>query len=163
MAEAGRAGLLRVAAFALIYALLQFGYQSMRDSPGSWLIDRVTVVPAAALIDGFFPSDGVVAQGNQLQWPLGRLRLLAGCDGFEVLTLYLAAVLVAPVSWRRGLLMLAAGTALIWVMNQGRIVGLYLAFRHWREGFDVLHTVWGPLVMIAVVFAFFAWNLRRER
>jgi len=162
MAESRRAGLLRVLGFALLYGLLHFGYQSMRHGPGSWWIDQVTVAPAAVLINGLFPADGVWAQGNQLQWPLGRLRLLAGCDGFEVLTLYLAAVLMAPVSWRRGLLMLAVGSAMIWVMNQGRIVGLYLAFRHWRDGFDVLHTVWGPLLMIAVVFAYFAWNLRRE-
>ena len=28
-----------------------------------------------------------------------------------------------------------------------------------REGFDALHTVWGPVLMLALVFGGFAWNL----
>jgi exosortase/archaeosortase family protein len=68
---------------------------------------------------------------------------------------------VSPVSWRRGLVMLALGSALIWLFNQCRLIALYAAFRYWRDGFDALHTVWGPLLMLAMVCAFFAWNLRR--
>ena len=118
-------------------------------------------MPAAALIDLFFPADGVSAHGPRLTWPGGRLQLLAGCDGFEVLSLYLAAVFVAPVPWRRGLVMLSLGCLLVWALNQLRLLGLYVSYRHWREGFDALHTVWGPVLMLSAGFAWFAWNLRR--
>ena len=162
MTETGRARLGRAALFGLIYALLHAAYQGLRAAGGShWLVDAATVAPCAALIELLFPADGVQAAGPHLLWPGGRLQLLAGCDGFEVLALYVPAVLVAPVAWRRGLIMLMLGTLLIWCLNQARLLALYLAFRHWRTGFDTLHTVWGPLLMLSAVFAFFAWNLRR--
>ena len=149
--------------FVLLYAALQAAYQALRGSAtGRWLIDAATVAPAATLIGTVFPHDGVLAQGARLVWAGGRLQLLAGCDGFEVLALFVPAVLVAPVAWRRGLAMLVLGTALIWSLNQLRLLALYAAYRHWRDGFDALHAVWGPLVMLSLVFAWFAWNLRRD-
>lgn len=150
--------------FAALYGALQWAYQASRGAgAGRWLIDHLTVAPAAALIRALYPDDGVLAQGTRLVWPGGRMQLLAGCDGFEVLALFVPAVLVAPVSWRRGLAMLALGAALIWSLNQLRLLALYSAFRYWRDTFDALHTVWGPLVMLSIVFGFFAWNLRRAR
>jgi len=154
----------RVLLFACLYGLAQFAYQGLREvQAGRWLVEYATVAPAAALIGLVFPADGVQAVGPRLAWPGGRLQLLAGCDGFEVIALYLPAVIVAPVGWRRGLSMLGAGVALIWGLNQLRLLGLYAAFRHWREVFDALHTVWGPLLMLTLVSAFFAWNLRNAR
>lgn len=154
----------RVLMFAALYGLALFVYQGLRDAEaGTWLVERATVAPAAALIGLIFPADGVLPQGPRLVWPGGRLQLLAGCDGFEVVALYVPAVLVAPVAWRRGLFMLGIGIALIWSLNQLRLLALYAAFRHWREMFDPLHTVWGPLLMLALVSAFFAWNLRDDR
>jgi exosortase/archaeosortase family protein len=154
----------RIALFALLYLGSNAAYQTMRGSGlGRWLIDGLTVVPAATLIAMMFPTDGVIAYGPSLIWPGGRLQLLAGCDGFEVLALYGPAVLVAPVSWRRGLLMLASGSVLIWALNQLRLLALYGAFRHWHDAFDPLHTVWGPLAMVSLVFGHFAWNLWRDR
>ena len=153
---------LMVAAYLALYTLFQAAYQALRTGGHShWLIDQLTVAPSAALIGSVFPGDGVWAQGSRVMWPGGSLALLAGCDGFEVLALYLPAVLVSPVSWRRGLAMLVLGSALIWLFNQGRLLTLYAAFRYWHDGFDALHTVWAPLLMLAMVCAFFVWNLRR--
>jgi hypothetical protein len=44
---------------------------------------------------------------------------------------------------------------LVFALNQTRIVGLFYAFRHDREQFDLLHTVVMPLVMVLVLGAFF--------
>lgn len=157
-----RARLLRLAAFVLAYALLQAGYQHLRGGPAAvWLIDRFTAVPAAALIDTLRPADGVTAQGPRLVWPGGRLQLLAGCDGVEVLALLLAAALAAPLPWRRRLMLIAAGTLLVWALNQLRLLGLYLSFREWRAGFEALHVVVGPLLMLGMVAAWFSRALRR--
>lgn len=157
-----RAG--RILLFAGLYGLAQFAYQGLRDSLlGTWLVEQATVAPAAALIALLFPTDAVQPLGPRLVWPGGRLQLLAGCDGFEVVALLVPAVLAAPVPWRRRLFMLTVGIALIWGLNQLRLLALYASFRHWRDAFDPLHTVWGPLLMLVLVSAFFAWNLRDAR
>lgn len=152
----------RIASFIALFLVLQaaWGQVGAADA-GAWLIGRATVAPAAALIGMLFPFDHVWAQGTRLAWPDGRLQLEAGCDGFEVLALFVPAVLVAPVGWRRAAATLLAGTALIWGLNQIRLLALYLAFRHWHEAFDPLHAVFAPLLLLCATFAFYAWCLRR--
>lgn len=155
---------LRIGLFLLIYGVLHWAYQSLRSSAlDPWFIHTLTVSPAAALLDGLWPADLVRAVGPRLAWPGGRLTLLAGCDGFEVMSLFVAAVLVADLSWQRGLLALVAGCAAVWALNQARIVALYWAFRYERDWFDVIHTVWGPLLLISAVVTVYAlavWKVR---
>jgi exosortase/archaeosortase family protein len=149
---------LRVALFLGIYALLHASYQALRESSfDPWFIHNLTVRPAAALIGWIWPMDGVAPAGPRLVWPNGRLTLLAGCDGFEVMSLFVAAMLVADVTWRRGLLFLGAGCVAVWMLNQLRIAALYWAFRYERAWFDAIHTAWGPLVLILAVAAIYAW------
>lgn len=155
---------LRISLFLLIYGSLHWAYQSLRSSVfDPWFIHALTVAPAAALLDGLWPADLVRAIGPRLAWPGGRLTLLAGCDGFEVMSLFTAAVLVADVSWRRGLVSLAVGCAAVWALNQARIVALYWTFRHQRDWFDAVHTVWGPLLLIAAVVVVYAWAVSRVK
>jgi exosortase/archaeosortase family protein len=152
---------LQVGLFLLIYGVLQWAYQSLRSSKWDpWFIHALTVRPAASLIHWASATDGVAAVGPRLTWPGGRLTLLAGCDGFEVMCLFVAAILVAEVSWRRGLVALVLGCLAIWVLNQLRIAALYVTFRYQRDWFDAIHTAWGPLLLIAAVAAIFAWALR---
>ncbi|MDP1789707.1 MAG: archaeosortase/exosortase family protein [Methylibium sp.] len=154
-------GWLRVSLFLALYALLHWAYQSLRESSlDPWFIHTITVQPAAVLIGWLSPFDGVSAVGPRLVWPQGRLTLLAGCDGFEVMSLFIAAMLVADVTWRRGLVMLLAGCAAVWGLNQLRIAALYWAFRYERDWFDAIHTVWGPLLLILCVTVFYLWALR---
>lgn len=151
---------LRIGVFLVLYGLLHWGYQSLRSSSlDPWFIHSLTVAPAAALIDWLVPADGVQAVGPRLVWPEGRLTLLAGCDGFEVMSLFVAALLACDVAPRRCLAALAAGCLTIWALNQARIAALYGAFRHEREAFDALHTLWGPLLLIAATALIFRWAL----
>jgi exosortase/archaeosortase family protein len=155
---------LRIALFLLIYGSLHWAYQSLRSSVfDPWFIHTLTVAPAAALLDGLWPADLVRAIGPRLAWQGGRLTLLAGCDGFEVMSLFVAAVLVADLSWRRGLVALGAGCVAVWALNQARIVALYWAFRYEREWFDAIHTLWGPLLLISAVTAVYAWAVMKPK
>jgi len=148
---------LRIGLFLGIYALLQWAYQSLRSSSfDPWFIHSLTVAPAASLIGWLVPADAVAAVGARLVWPGGRLTLLAGCDGFEVLALFVAAMLVADVDWRRGLVGLMLGCVAIWGLNQARIAALYLTFRYERPWFDAVHTAYGPLVLICAVAGIYA-------
>lgn len=164
MTETALPRLGRIALFATLFLALQAAWWQLGEGEaGDWLIGRATVAPSAALIGWLFPHDHVWAQGPRLAWPDGRMQLEAGCDGFEVLALFIPAVLVAPIGWRRGVAMLLAGTALIWCLNQARLLALYLAFRRWHEAFDPLHAVWAPLLVLGATFAFYAWCLRCAR
>lgn len=142
--------------FICIYAALHASYQHLREGPWAIvLIDTLTVAPAASLSSWVVGDADLQALGAQLVWPLGRLTLRVGCDGFEMMAILAAAILVAPINWRRGLAALAAGLLLIWGANQLRIVLLYWSFRHQREWFDALHVFWLPLVLVAITGAYF--------
>ena len=149
---------LRIGLFLALYALLHWAYQSLRSSRFDPLfIHMLTAAPAAAVIGWGAPADAVRAIGPHLVWPGGRLTLLAGCDGFEVMSLFVAAMLVADVPWRPGLAALVAGCLAVWTINQVRIVALYWAFRYQRAWFDPIHAAWGPLLLIVAVAALYWW------
>jgi exosortase family protein XrtM len=153
---------LRVGLFLLIYVLLHWAYQSLRDSRfDAWFVHTLTVQPASALINVLWPADAVAAIGPRLVWPEGRLTLLAGCDGFEVMSLFVAAVLVADTGWRRGLVALLGGCLTVWALNQLRIAALYGSFRYQREWFDAIHTAWGPLALVVSVAGIYWWMVGR--
>ncbi|HXI17456.1 MAG TPA: exosortase/archaeosortase family protein, partial [Chloroflexota bacterium] len=148
--------------FLLIYGLFQWAYQSVRTSRWDhWFIHELTVRPAASLVDFISSTEAVQASGYRLIWPGGSLALRAGCDGFEVLGLFIAAVLVADVGWRRGFVALVGGCVVIWALNQLRIAALYAAVRYARSWFASLHTGWGPLILVTAVALIYAWTVRR--
>ncbi|RTL36852.1 MAG: hypothetical protein EKK53_22380 [Burkholderiales bacterium] len=153
---------LKVAIFLLLYAVYQWGYQGLRDSRfDDWFIHTLTVVPASSLIDLIFPAAAVQPVNDKLIWPDGSLTLRAGCDGFEVIGIFIAAVLSTDVGWRRGLLALLAGCLAIWMLNQIRIAVLFAVLQRDRGWFDLVHTVLGPLGLIAAVAAIYVWMVRR--
>ncbi len=70
----------------------------------------------------------------------------------------MAALLVAPIVWRRKAVGLFAGALIVWVLNQARILVLFYASRADKELFTLLHGTVAPLVMIVLVtiaFVFF--------
>ena len=155
---------LQVTIFLLVYGFLQWAYQSLRASSfDDWFIHQLTVSPAARLVTWLSPAESVLASDYKLVWPGGSLALRAGCDGFEVIALFVAGVLAADVGWQRGLLALTGGCLAIWVLNQLRIAALYAAVRYDPTWFDPLHTGWGPLIMIAAVALIYFWMVRPTR
>lgn len=139
------------------YAMWQWGYQSLRG--GAWeapLINGLTAQPAAAWLRWLYPADAVIAVDGGLAWPGGRLMLRAGCDGFEMMGLYVSALLVSPVGWCRGMLALFAGCVLVWLLNQLRIGALYLCVRHLPSAFDATHALWAPIAMLMALAAVYA-------
>ncbi|MBL8382716.1 MAG: archaeosortase/exosortase family protein [Burkholderiales bacterium] len=160
--SAGVAPLRRVGAFLLLFTVLQALYGA---AAGTWVerlvIDEATVKVAAALIRLADPGVGVVASGPSLKAPGGGLNVRNGCEGIDVAFLLASAMLVAPLAWRARLAGLAAALALTYVLNQGRVLALFYAYRLDRAWFDALHGYVGPLVLIAVAGAFFAFWVRR--
>lgn len=150
-----------VVAFIAAYGMLQWLYaQMLGHATGLAWIDQVTVRPAAWALGLLLPADGVVAAGLRLVWSQGSLGLRAGCDGFEVITLFAAAAVIAPLQWSHRMLLLLLGCSVLWAFNQTRIWALYAAFRHQRDWFDAIHTLWGPLWLVLVGALLYALALR---
>lgn len=153
----------RAAIFIAMFALLQGLYGAAKDT---WVerlvIDEVTVKSAAWLIEMFDPETGVQPDGSRLRAPGGGINVINGCEGTDVIFLMMGAMLVAPISMRAKLLGALLGTALVLVLNQVRVIGLFYAYRIDRSLFDMLHGVIAPLLLIMAAAGFFVLWLHRH-
>ncbi len=152
----------RVAAFVALFLVLQWSYSSMA---GTWLerfvIDRLTVVPAATILGLVDPALHVTASGSRLAAPGGGLNVLNGCEGTDIAFLVFSAMAVAPLSPVSRLAGMLAGLVLVFVLNQARILTLFYAFRKMPASFDLLHGFAAPLALVVACSAFFLFWLAR--
>ncbi|MEI7970276.1 MAG: exosortase/archaeosortase family protein [Betaproteobacteria bacterium] len=154
--------LARVAAFAALFLILQNGWSRAAGSElERWVIDRATVATAAAAIRAIDPASEVVAAGSRLRSPGGGINVLNGCEGTDALLLLQSALAVAPLAWRHRAAGMAVGLALVFLLNQVRVVGLFYAFRRAPAAFDLLHGFVAPVLLVAAAGAFFAVWLER--
>jgi exosortase/archaeosortase family protein len=148
--------------FLFVFAALQAAWTSARDTDiERFVIDAITVAPAVVLINAVSPHIGAVAEGSRIRAPGGGINILHGCDGLDVLFLLIAGFVAAPIPWRHRLGGVVMGIALVYVLNQGRILGLFYAHRRDPQLFDLLHGTVLPLLLVAAVALFFlAWTGR---
>jgi len=152
----------RVVVFVTLFAALQSAYSGARGGRlERAVIDVATVRTAAVLINTLSPEIGVRSEGPRLRAEGGGLNVLNGCEGIEAAFLLVAAMVVAPMAWRWRLLGLLAGLPLVFVLNQGRVLALFYAFRSDRALFDLLHGTLAPLLLIVAVGGFFTLWLTR--
>lgn len=138
--------------FIGVFALLQWCWGEARDT---WVerlvIHEATVKPAVALIRLISPKIPAIPVGASIKAPGGGLNIMNGCEGTEVMFLLAAAFAALRLPWRRKLTGLALGLTLVFVLNQGRILALFYAYRAERGLFDALHTLILPVLLIALV------------
>ncbi|CAN5712647.1 hypothetical protein BH10ACT1_BH10ACT1_05380 [soil metagenome] len=88
-------------------------------------------------------------QHGKTGFPVGVASACSGVNGLVGYALVGGAFLFEITGrwWRRALWLLA-GLVLIWLLNVGRILGIFVAGRFWGEGFaiDALHPVLGLLL-----------------
>lgn len=145
-------------AFLLAYAAWATAPAGMQR----FFLERLTVAPAAALVNLVSPAESAAAQGPALVSPRARLSVREGCDGLDAMLLLAAALIAAPRGWRARRIGLAGGLLLLYALNQARIVALWFALRHDREVFTLLHGIVAPAVLAGAACAFFAWWLWRR-
>lgn len=148
--------------FVGVFILLQWGWREARDS---WLerlvIHEVTVKPAAVLVRLISPDVPAIAAGASIKAPGGGLNILNGCEGTEVMFLLAAAFAAVRLRLKEKVVGLALGLVLVFVLNQGRILALFYAYRADRGLFDVLHTLILPALLIALATLYVHVFLRR--
>ena len=89
------------------------------------------------------------------------LSIATGCNGVEAIALYFAAVLALPARWRRRLVGLAIGIVGIFIINQIRVVGLFLVAMFQPDILPHAHNYAGQTFVIVMGMAL--WFLWAER
>ena len=149
--------------FLSVFAVLQWAWSEARDT---WIerlvIHQATVKPATALIQIITPEAHARPVGASINAPGGGLNILNGCEGTEVMFLLIAAFAAVRLGWQQRLIGLSLGLALIFALNQARILVLFYAYRNDRSLFDLLHTTILPAVLIAAVALYFYAVLHRS-
>lgn len=96
--------------------------------------------------------------------PGGSLNIEIGCDGMEGIFLLIAAFAATPLSLASRISGAALGTAIVFVVNQARIVALFYSSRTNQVLFSQLHGMIGPIVIVAIVsLYFYAWLAHTSR
>ncbi len=123
-----------------------------------WLIDEITVKPSALLLDKLLPKDNVQAHGQKLVSQTTSITVLNGCEGTESMFLLIAAILAFRAAVKHKLAGIFLGVVFIFLLNQIRIVSLFIALKYNREWFHWLHAYIGPtLIIIFSCIFFLSW------
>jgi exosortase family protein XrtM len=147
--------------FLGLFCLLSVGWQFSKGTQmESLVIDRATVQPSVALINGIQDRVKVQADAHRIVSDKARLSVLNGCEGTEMLFLIVAAVLAFRCSLKAKLLGLLGGVVLVFVLNQVRIVALFFALLHDPELFDLIHGFVGPTIIVFFCALFYLYWTR---
>lgn len=103
-------------------------------------------------------GEDVTVYGQTVSSSRFGLQVVGGCDGIEAIALFTSAVLASPVSWRRRLPFILAGTAVLFVVNLLRIVSLYFAGVHFPQAMDRMHwELWPGLFIVGILGCWVVW------
>ena len=153
----------RVAIFVGVFIALTALYSAATGTVVErFVIEQLTVKPAAWLLSWLQPSVQAVAIGSRLTAPGGGVNVLNGCEGADAMFLVIAGVLAAPLSWRHRAIGVLLGLSLTFAANQMRVIGLFYAARETPTAFAMLHGVVAPLAMVLAIALWFAWFMRRH-
>jgi exosortase/archaeosortase family protein len=152
-----RAGLVFVAIFGAWLWMLTIG--NLQEH--IWLPFVNIVAQSAGLIFRVFGAR-VAVSGLSLSVNGVSLTIAFGCDGLEAHGIFIAAIFAAALSWKRRLLGLLVGTIGIFLINQIRVCGIFLAARFGSQWFYYAHTVVGQTFVIVATMGLFLWWVTRD-
>lgn len=139
-----------------------------------WIIDRLNPhLEAAAyhILNGFSHAvpwlHVLAAPGTYAVDYAGKPILVgvtAACSGSDsilaLLVLFPVALLVFEMTWRRKLLMVAAGCGLAFIANILRIMVIFFVAHHWGPywAFTIVHPLIGPLLFVVLVLLLLSYG-----
>lgn len=157
-----RPGWMGLAVFLAVFVALQGLYGLAGDSAvEKWIVEKATVMPAAAAVALLRPEWQARADGPRLMVVGKHINVRYGCEGTEAAFLLVAAMLAARAGWRWRAAGLLAGIAVVWLLNQLRLVALVHVLVLRRDWFTGVHGAIAPLLVVALAALFFLAWLRR--
>jgi exosortase H (IPTLxxWG-CTERM-specific) len=134
-----------------------------------WIQENVQY-PYTRLIaqwNGFFLNAfhiPVTVEGTVVREGNFAVEIRRGCDGLDVFILFFSALIAFPFPWKRMLLGLMYGTAIIFGLNLIRTVVLFLIGRKTdRATFEFFHLYVWQFAIILVVMVFWIYWIGRDK
>ena len=150
--------------FLLVYLLLYAVYSaSMRSESSNWLINDLTVKPAAQLINLLDSSAHVKPEAHRLVSEKVHLSVLNGCEGIEAILVLIAGIVAFNAGVFQKLSGILIGSLLLYALNQLRIAVLYFTLMFNLPTFDLLHGLIGPLFIIVAACLYFLYWISNSR
>lgn len=141
-----------------LFLAMQRGYIVLRNTHEQVLNHSLNAVVSATCINLLHPASDVTAVDAKLVSRTATINVMKGCEGFEVMLLFIAVLLAYPMAWRRKLLGVLLGSLLIYAINIVRIVSLYFIKVHYPRLFDATHvTVWQTIIIFVAGIFFLFW------
>ena len=142
--------------FLGVYAVLEMLYFAVPDGFLLDVVYRGIVAASADVIRLITPQEAVKTIANRLQSGGVALEVVRGCDGAGVMFMLTAAMAASSAPLLRKLAGVLAATALVFLLNQVRIISLYYLAVYRKEWFLSVHVYFAPTLMIAVSGIYFA-------
>lgn len=133
----------------------------------SHVLDRYLVYPFTSLVAQVsslilnLAGFDTAVKGTFLTSTGASLNIGTGCNGLEAVIIFISAILAFPARWQNKLLGLFLGFIGIFIINQTRVIGLYLVSRYASQHLDLVHTYIGQTYVIISGVAL--WILWAER
>lgn len=114
---------------------------------------------AGALLNAI--GQGVTVIGTVIQSSRFAVNINNGCNGIEAMLILVASIVAFPASMKARALGLLLGALAVQLLNEVRIVTLYLLGAHQPKLFQLFHTaVWQIVIIVAAIGFFLAWSAR---
>jgi exosortase family protein XrtM len=150
----------RIALFLGAFLLFTLCEYAFRPQIAPLVNGAMTVRPAARLVDLVAPSEHVRVRGDRIQSRLAYIQVAQGCEGIDVMSMFVAAMLGMSMSFSRKVVGCLAGVSVIYVCNLMRVAGLWFCVRYWPSRFEAMHVIVGQTVIIVVAVVLLAgWTL----
>lgn len=106
-------------------------------------------------------GQGVTTTGTVIASPRFAVNINNGCNGVEAMLILLASIVAFPASLKARVVGLLLGALAVQLLNEVRIVTLYLLGAYQPRLFDMFHTAVWQIVIIAAAIGFFLyWSSR---
>ncbi|HET7437395.1 MAG TPA: exosortase H [Thermoanaerobaculia bacterium] len=114
---------------------------------------------SGALLNGM--GQGVTVSGTTISSPRFGVNINNGCNGVEAMLILLACIVAFPASLKARAAGLVLGAIAVQLLNEIRIVSLYLLGAYQPRLFDIFHTaVWQIVIIAAAIVFFLMWSAR---
>lgn len=114
---------------------------------------------SGAVLNAF--GEGVTVRGTSIASPRFAVNINNGCNGVEAMLILLASIVAFPATLKARALGLLLGALAVQVLNEIRIITLYLLGAYQPRLFDMFHTaVWQIVIIAAAILFFLGWSSR---
>lgn len=142
------------------YTLSSFGYLSWANN----LLANWGVQVSSLILIKIFPN--IIIEQNSILIEHFKVNVSAGCDGLEVIVLFLIAIISFPVTIKKKYLIMIIGSLFLFFLNIIRIIALfYIGFKY-NEHLDLFHHDIFPAFFIIIEFVIWYywinWATKKE-